>query len=101
MAHDNWAKRQTSRIKKVVNCENTFGALSENGEVFVFGLDNPTSSIAQQQQEIDAAQMVKQGVTVRPQRVWALRKQFSAVKVRTCPICFNKFVKTQLLNIFY
>lgn len=55
------AVRNTS-IQKITSCENTFAALSTNGELFTFTL--PTTG------------------AVKPQRVWALRKQFSAVTVR-------------------
>lgn len=65
-------------IAKVVSCENNFAALSSNGEVFTFTL-NPVSGSS------DAPpQSTKPGsnasVLVKPQRLWALRKQFSAVR---------------------
>lgn len=50
---------RNASIQKITSCENTFAALSSNGELFMFTL--PSAGV------------------VKPQRVWALRKQFSAV----------------------
>lgn len=62
-------------IAKVVHClgEETFATLSTNGEVFTFVLGPPVPSGEHSQTPF--------GNPGRPQRVWALRKQFSAVKV--------------------
>lgn len=60
-------------IAKVVSCDYTFSALSRNGEMFTFSL-NPPPAVSETLQG-------KTGQSVKPQRVWALRKQFSAVKV--------------------
>ncbi|KAF9497896.1 hypothetical protein BDN71DRAFT_1444358 [Pleurotus eryngii] len=54
-------------IHKVTCCEDNFAALSANGEVFIFSFNNPSSDGSAR-------------TSVKPQRVWALRKQFSAVK---------------------
>ncbi|KAF4569403.1 hypothetical protein EYR36_009193 [Pleurotus pulmonarius] len=54
-------------IYKVTCCEDNFAALSANGEVFMFSFGNPSSD-------------GNGRTSVKPQRVWALRKQFSAVK---------------------
>ncbi|TFK48398.1 hypothetical protein OE88DRAFT_521568 [Heliocybe sulcata] len=57
-----------AKISKIVaSWEGTFAALSTNGEVFTFSVPSPNDAS-------DARGVVK------PQRVWALRKQFSAVK---------------------
>ncbi|KDR81018.1 hypothetical protein GALMADRAFT_241641 [Galerina marginata CBS 339.88] len=58
-----------SCISKVTCCDDTFAALSSNGEVFTF---SPPSS------STDTAP--GEGKGFKPQRVWALRKKFSAVK---------------------
>ncbi|KAF8959590.1 hypothetical protein BDZ97DRAFT_1666960 [Flammula alnicola] len=58
-----------SRISKVTCCEDTFAALSLNGEVFTFSAPKP-----------NADSIPGEGRAFTPQRVWALRKKFSAVK---------------------
>lgn len=60
-------------IKKITSCDDMIAALSSNGEVFTFTLPSPA--------EYEANSKGKQRAVVQPQRVWALRKQFSAVKV--------------------
>ena len=73
MAHNN------ASIAKVVSCDNTFAALSSNGEVFTFSL-NPPPSVPMT--DTNAAQNKNTGaVSVKLQRIWSLRKQFSAVNV--------------------
>lgn len=57
---------KAAHIAKITSCDDLFAALSSNGELFTFSV--PIN---------DAAQ----GKGIKPQRVWALRKQFSAVKV--------------------
>ncbi|KAF7431199.1 hypothetical protein PC9H_006920 [Pleurotus ostreatus] len=52
-------------IHKVTCCEDNFAALSANGEVFMFSFNSPSSDGSGR-------------TSVKPQRVWALRKQFSA-----------------------
>ena len=70
----------TMGIVKVVCCDGIFAALSVSGEMFVFSVGGGVAS--------DGANLkvpstgINAGTSViRPQRVWALRKQFSAVKV--------------------
>ncbi|KAI5119669.1 hypothetical protein M0805_007759 [Coniferiporia weirii] len=69
--------QNNASIAKVVCCDFTFAALSSNGELFTFTLNPPSSADmnATQNKVLPGAATV-----VRPQRVWALRKQFSAVK---------------------
>ncbi|OCH89259.1 hypothetical protein OBBRIDRAFT_842555 [Obba rivulosa] len=59
-------------IKKITACEGTFAALSSNGELFTFTLPAAPDASA----GADAAR-ARPGLA--PQRVWALRKQWSAV----------------------
>lgn len=60
-----------ARIAKITSCDDTFAALSISGEVFTFTVSNPT--------ETDVSG--RERAAIKPQRVWALRKQFSGVKV--------------------
>ncbi|KAI0683880.1 hypothetical protein BC835DRAFT_1422860 [Cytidiella melzeri] len=69
------AVRSTS-IQKIATCDNTFAALSSNGELFTFSLPMPSTDTTA---SASAAQGKGREV-VKPQRVWALRKKFSAVK---------------------
>ncbi|KAG1838584.1 regulator of chromosome condensation 1/beta-lactamase-inhibitor protein II [Suillus subalutaceus] len=57
-------------ITKLRSCDDTIAALSSNGEVFTF-----TS------QPIGEGDSAKSSLTFKPQRIWALRRQFSAVQV--------------------
>lgn len=57
-------------IVKIASCESTFVALSELGDVFTFS--SPTEA---------AGTTGRPKWTLKPQRVWALRKQMSAVVV--------------------
>ncbi|KAF7311367.1 hypothetical protein MKEN_01038600 [Mycena kentingensis (nom. inval.)] len=57
-------KFMDAHIAKITSSEDTFAALSSNGELFTFSTPDPN----------EAGQLSK------PQRVWALRKQFSAVR---------------------
>ncbi|KZT68694.1 hypothetical protein DAEQUDRAFT_757422 [Daedalea quercina L-15889] len=61
-------------IEKVTSSENTFAALSSNGELFTFSV--PSSS------DLGASTSGsgKPRAAIVPQRVWALRKKFTAVK---------------------
>ncbi|KAI0369776.1 hypothetical protein BV20DRAFT_996250 [Pilatotrama ljubarskyi] len=65
------ANRNSANIAKVTSCEDTFAALSSSGEVFTFTLPSPPDV---------GASATKSRFIVQPQRVWALRKQFSAVR---------------------
>ncbi|GAA5888090.1 hypothetical protein JCM5296_005430 [Sporobolomyces johnsonii] len=76
-------------IRKIASCGNTFAALSSLGDVFTFSLDSGSSTSA-------AAAMVNSGsassfdgtsspghalsrLTPKPQRIWNLRRKFTAV----------------------
>ncbi|KAJ7481215.1 hypothetical protein B0H11DRAFT_2024703 [Mycena galericulata] len=63
-------KLKDAHIAKITSCEDTFAALSSNGELFTFSVPDPS--------EADAN--AGRGVGFKPQRVWALRKQFSAAR---------------------
>ncbi|KAI0630756.1 hypothetical protein C8Q77DRAFT_224911 [Trametes polyzona] len=65
------AVRNSASIDKITSCEDTFAALSSSGEVFTFSLPSPPEA---------GASASKSRFVVQPQRVWALRKQFSAVR---------------------
>lgn len=60
-------------ITKVVSCENSFAALSSNGEVFTFSapmvLESDGLGLSGKKEKL-----------VKPQRVWALRSQASSVQ---------------------
>jgi hypothetical protein len=57
-----------SQISKITCCDDTFAALSSNGEVFTFSAPSSDTNPGE-------------GRAFKPQRVWALRKKSSAVKV--------------------
>ncbi|KAF9527809.1 hypothetical protein CPB83DRAFT_894990 [Crepidotus variabilis] len=59
-----------AHIVKITCCDENFAALSSNGEVFTFIAPTETSS----------ADSRGAGPVFKPQKVWALRKKFSAVK---------------------
>ncbi|CDO69783.1 hypothetical protein BN946_scf184766.g28 [Trametes cinnabarina] len=63
--------RNSASIAKITSCEDMFAALSSSGEVFTFSLPSPPDP---------GASASKSRFVVQPQRVWALRKQFSAVR---------------------
>ncbi|KAJ6531261.1 hypothetical protein B0H19DRAFT_1242375 [Mycena capillaripes] len=63
-------KFKDAHIAKIASSEDTFAALSSNGELFTFSVPDPS--------ETDAN--AGRGPGFKPQRVWALRKQFSAVR---------------------
>ncbi|KAF5382168.1 hypothetical protein D9615_004464 [Tricholomella constricta] len=62
---------QDAKIAKITSCDDMFAALSFNGELFTFSVANPSES---------SAASVRERSGLKPQRVWALRKKFSAVK---------------------
>lgn len=66
-------------IAKVVCHEGsgTFAALSLNGEMFTFSLNAPP---------VLTDGSIHDKHLIKPQRIWALRKQFSAVKVNSIPV---------------
>ncbi len=59
-------------MEKITSCEDTLAALSSSGELFTFSLPAPPDG---------SNSTNKSRFNVQPQRVWALRKQFSAVRV--------------------
>ncbi|KAG5636401.1 hypothetical protein H0H81_008175 [Sphagnurus paluster] len=60
-----------AKIAKITCSDDTFAALSFNGELFTFTVSNPSEA---------GAAPGKDRSGLKPQRVWALRKKFSAVK---------------------
>ncbi|KAG1733731.1 hypothetical protein EDB19DRAFT_2001024 [Suillus lakei] len=56
-------------ITKLTSCDDTIAALSSHGEVFTFTL-----------QPIGEGDSAKSSPAFKPQRIWALRRQFSAVQ---------------------
>jgi hypothetical protein len=64
-----------AHIVKITNCDDTFAALTSNGELFVF-------SVPKAGEADESVSSGKERMSIKPQRVWALRKQFSAVAVR-------------------
>lgn len=58
-----------ANITKLSTCDDVFGALSNDGELFIF--TPPESKPASGGEK----------VAIKPQLVWALRKSFTAVKV--------------------
>lgn len=64
---------QANVITKVTACDGAFAALSSHGEVFTFSSPSPATADA-------AAAAAAKGPLIKPQRVWALRKKFSAVR---------------------
>ncbi|KAJ6490484.1 hypothetical protein DFH09DRAFT_374031 [Mycena vulgaris] len=63
-------KLKDAHIAKITSGEDAFAALSSNGELFTFAVPDPA--------EADAG--AGRGLGFKPQRVWALRKQVSAVR---------------------
>lgn len=61
-------------IVKITSAATSFAALSSIGDVFTFNLPNPLEELAKDARD--------RHVTVKPQLIWALRKHFTAVKVR-------------------
>lgn len=66
----------SAHIRKVTSCDGQFAALTINGEVFTFTLDAPSSGSGAGGEGSGG-----KGKIVVPQRVWALRKQYNAVRV--------------------
>jgi hypothetical protein len=63
--------------------ENTFAAVSSAGEIFTFNAPTPPLP-------------GERPLPVQPQRVWALRKQWSAVHVRANPSSFSLMLSGHL-----
>ena len=64
---------QDAKIAKITSCDDLFAALSFNGELFTFSVPNLM--------EVESS-AGKDRPNFKPQRVWALRKKFTAVKVQ-------------------
>lgn len=62
---------QDAKIAKITSCNDLFAALSFNGEMFTFSVPNLVES---------DNSLGKDRPNFKPQRVWALRKKFTAVK---------------------
>ncbi|KAF9233712.1 hypothetical protein BU15DRAFT_53495 [Melanogaster broomeanus] len=64
-------------ITKLTSCDDSFAALSSNGEVFTF-----TSPLATEGEGSATGGGIvgSKGQVVKPQRAWALRRQFSSVR---------------------
>jgi inhibitor of Bruton tyrosine kinase len=63
-----------AHISKITNCDDTFAALTYNGELFTFAVHKPG--------ETDVGTTAgKERMIIKPQRIWTLRKKFSAVAV--------------------
>lgn len=56
-------------ITKLSTCDDVFGALSTDGEIFIFPPPEPRTTSGGEK------------VAIKPQLVWTLRKAFTAVKV--------------------
>lgn len=75
-----------AHISKITSCDDVFAALSSNGEVFTFSVPilGGTSSNAMEglslSGSVPSSESRVGGAPFKPQRVWALRKKFSAVK---------------------
>ena len=74
-----------AHISKITSCDDVFAALSSNGEVFTFSVPNLGSTMENMSGSAPLSSEGRVGgaAPFKPQRVWALRKKFSAVKV--CP----------------
>ncbi|KAF7295284.1 hypothetical protein MIND_01067600 [Mycena indigotica] len=81
-----------AHIAKITSSDDTIAALSSNGELFTFSIPDPGEA------ELGRSHAFK------PQRVWALRKQFSAVRdvalgadgtIIICTESGNVFVRTR------
>ncbi|GLB40300.1 putative regulator of chromosome condensation (RCC1) repeat [Lyophyllum shimeji] len=62
---------QDAKIAKITSSDDMFAALSFNGELFTWSVADPSEA---------SAASAKERSGFKPQRVWALRKKFSAVK---------------------
>ncbi|KAI0091451.1 hypothetical protein BDY19DRAFT_1030603 [Irpex rosettiformis] len=71
------AVRSTS-IDKITTCDNVFAALSSNGELFTFSFPDPRGGT--DSSSATAIGQTRNRDVTKPQRVWTLRKKFSAVK---------------------
>lgn len=84
---------RTPPVTKVACCDDLFAALSSNGEVFTFSI--PTSTDAEG--NAAGSHAAANRGQVKPQRVWALRRQFSNVQVRRPEMLSFTRLNTRLL----
>jgi hypothetical protein len=61
-----------AKVAKITGCDDLFAALTFNGELFTFSVPSLV--------EVEGL-ATKDKPNFKPQRVWALKKKFSAVKV--------------------
>ena len=80
-----------AHISKITSCDDVFAALSSNGEVFTFSVPNFGSTMESLSGSVPLSfeGRVGGGAPFKPQRVWALRKKFSAVKVSFFRMTFS------------
>ncbi|KAI5999907.1 hypothetical protein EDD15DRAFT_2362415 [Pisolithus albus] len=79
-------------ITKIISCEDSFVALSSNGEVFTFSA--PTAS------ELDGLGLSgRREKLIKPQQVWALRRQVGSVRVRRLSVLSIPSPRTDRLVI--
>ncbi|KAF9224282.1 hypothetical protein BS17DRAFT_780823 [Gyrodon lividus] len=64
-------------ITKLTSCDDSFAALSSNGEVFTFSSPIPTEGAGS---TLGGGVIGSKGHAMKPQRAWALRRQFSSVR---------------------
>ncbi|KAM0746914.1 RCC1/BLIP-II [Meredithblackwellia eburnea MCA 4105] len=71
----------TPNIEKISSCGNTFAALSSLGDVFTFSLESPTSSASSAFDSPSPSTTTSNfpRTTPKPQRIWSLRRNFTAV----------------------
>ena len=62
-----------AHIVKITCCDDNFAGLSSNGEVFFFSPNHPVASETLIESQVP-------GPIFKPQKIWSLRKKFSAVK---------------------
>ena len=76
-------------IRKLSTCDGVFGALSTDGELFIFpSPESKTPSTGEK-------------VVIKPQLVWALRKAFTGVKVSEGASITVGDIDTSLLGLLY
>ena len=85
--HPPYTTRHTN-IAKITSCDDTFAALSSGGEVFTFSVSSPSDGEASKRDR----------AAIKPQLVWALRKQFSGVRVCGSITMFRFCRLTHLLS---
>jgi len=80
-----------AHISKITSCDDVFAALSSNGEVFTFSVPNLGSTMESLSSSVPSSE--SRVAPSKPQRVWALRKKFSAVKVSF--LSYDSFYSSQ------